>query len=96
MQFSTKHNATHLEFGRLNNVEDDPNFRYEAVSKPIVMASAAGWYVGQVCRDIETGDLLPWSRNSDYMSEEEAIKYYEYDFNGECYELIQNNHRRIS
>ena len=95
MKLSTQHNATKLEFLRLNNVNVDGQYEL-IVSEPIVMASAAGWYVGQVYRDIETGCLLPWSRNSDYMSEEEAIKYYEYDFNGECYELIQNNHRRIS
>tara|TARA_R110002072_G_scaffold69356_1_gene168153 strand:+ start:619 stop:852 length:234 start_codon:yes stop_codon:yes gene_type:complete len=77
MQFSTKHGETQLEIERMSNVED------EAVSKPIVMASAAGWYVGQVYRDAEMGFLGPWSRNSNYMSEEDAIEMYEYDFGGE-------------
>jgi len=47
------------------------------VSKPIVMASAAGWYVGRVCIFPEDGLFLqPYSRESGYMSEQDALKYY--------------------
>ena len=82
MQFSTKHGETQLELERMSNVNVDGQYELR-VSKPIVMASAAGWYVGQVYRDAEMGFLGPWSRNSNYMSEEDAIEMYEYDFGGE-------------
>ena len=77
MQFSTKHNATQLEIKRMEGIHTD-----ETVSDPVVMASAAGWYVGQVYRDAEMGFLGPWSRNTDYMSEEDAIITYEYYLTG--------------
>lgn len=81
MQFSTKHGETKLELERMSNVNVDGQYEL-IVSEPIVMASAAGWYVGQVYRDAEIGCLLPWSRNSNYMSEEDAIEMYEYDLTG--------------
>lgn len=48
------------------------------VSGPLVMASAAGWYVGAVCwsRGEYAPDSLllePWDRYSDYMTEEDAL-----------------------
>lgn len=52
-----------------------------AVSGYLVMASAAGWYVGRVCRDSEFPDLLqPYCRSTGYMSEPDAIKTYEHMF----------------
>lgn len=48
-------------------------------SPPVVMASAAGWYVGQLCRDYHDGpDLLqPYAKLTDYMTRGMAIKTYE-------------------
>ena len=40
------------------------------VSEPIVMASAAGWYVGAVCR--EDGFIQPFDRYTHYMEQSEA------------------------
>ena len=42
------------------------------VSEPIVMASAAGWYVGKVCK--EDGFVQPYDRFTEYMTQEEAQK----------------------
>tara|TARA_Y100001972_G_scaffold66274_1_gene80821 strand:+ start:214 stop:459 length:246 start_codon:yes stop_codon:yes gene_type:complete len=36
------------------------------VSEPIVMASAAGWYVGKICR--EDGFVEPFDRYTDYFA----------------------------
>ena len=41
------------------------------VSDPIVMASAAGWYVGQICE--ENDFLQPFDRLTDYMSKSQAV-----------------------
>ena len=50
-------------------------------SGPLVMASAAGWYVGQVCRECDYPDFLqPYDRLTEYMSERDAIKIYELAF----------------
>ena len=45
------------------------------VSEPIVMASAAGWYVGKVCR--EDGFIQPYDRFTEYMTQEENQKCLE-------------------
>ena len=42
------------------------------VSEPLAMASAAGWYVGQICE--ENDFLQPFDRLTDYMSKEDALK----------------------
>ena len=43
------------------------------VSEPIVMASAAGWYVGAVCKDPDCGGMIvPFDRYTDYMTQEKA------------------------
>ena len=42
------------------------------VSEPLAMASAAGWYVGQICE--EDDFLQPFDRLTDYMSKEDALK----------------------
>jgi hypothetical protein len=45
------------------------------VSQPIVMASAAGWYIGRV---YATTYVEPWDRLSDYLpSEEDAIALFD-------------------
>ena len=36
------------------------------ISEPIVMASAAGWYVGKICR--EDGFVEPFDRYTDYFA----------------------------
>ena len=40
------------------------------VSEPIVMASAAGWYVGAICK--EDGFIQPYDRYTQYMTKEQA------------------------
>ena len=40
------------------------------VSEPIVMASAAGWYVGAICK--EDGFIQPYDRYTEYMTKEQA------------------------
>ena len=39
------------------------------VSENIVMASAAGWYVGEVCKDPDCGGMIvPFDRLSEYFA----------------------------
>ena len=46
------------------------------VSENIVMASAAGWYVGAICK--EGGFIQPYDRYTDYFATpEEAAKVLE-------------------
>ena len=45
------------------------------VSEPIVMASAAGWYVGKICK--EDGFVQPYDRFTEYMTQEKAQKCLE-------------------
>ena len=46
------------------------------VSEDIVMASAAGWYVGAICK--EDGIVMPYDRYTDYhATPEEASKLME-------------------
>ena len=49
------------------------------ISEEIIMASAAGWYLGTIQRDLEDGYLMPYSRDTDYMSKQMAEDYYAYD-----------------
>ena len=41
------------------------------VSEPLAMASAAGWYVCQICQ--ENDFLQPFDRLTDYMSKSQAV-----------------------
>jgi hypothetical protein len=41
------------------------------LSEPIVMASAAGWYVGSI--DNSEGFIQPYDRYTDYMTKESAV-----------------------
>ena len=47
------------------------------VSENIVMASAAGWYVGAVCKDPDCGGMIvPFDRYTDYYATpEDVVKY---------------------
>ena len=47
------------------------------VSEPIVMASAAGWYIGQLCK--EDDFPMPFDRFTEYMSKEDALKLLKED-----------------
>ena len=49
------------------------------VSDPIVMASAAGWYVGAVCKDPDCGGMVvPYDRYTEYCeTPEQAEKLLE-------------------
>jgi hypothetical protein len=42
------------------------------LSEPIVMASAAGWYVGKVCK--EDGFVQPYDRFTEYFATPEEAK----------------------
>lgn len=54
-------------------------------SFPLVMASAAGWYVGQIYKnsDSEYGFIGPWDRLTYYMSKADAIALWEFDWREE-------------
>jgi len=43
-----------------------------------VMQSGAGFYVGHSYWDIKMQGWFPWSRESDYMTEEDAKKYLDF------------------
>ena len=47
------------------------------VSEPLAMASAAGWYVGQICE--ENDFLQPFDRFTEYMSKKDALKLLKED-----------------
>lgn len=43
------------------------------ISEPIVMASAAGWYVGAICKDPALDNMVcPYSRFTHYTSRDGA------------------------
>ena len=47
------------------------------VSDPIVMSSAAGWYVGAVCKDPDCGGMIvPFDRYTDYYATPEDVAKY--------------------
>ena len=50
------------------------------VSEKIVMASAAGWYVGAICKDPDLGGMItPFDRFTTYFATpEEAQKLLDY------------------
>jgi len=43
------------------------------ISNQKVMSTPAGFYVGTTYRDDELGGDFPYSRDTDYMSEDQAI-----------------------
>ena len=45
------------------------------VSEPIAMASAAGWYVGAVCKDPDMdGMIAPYNRFTEYFATPEEVQ----------------------
>ena len=42
------------------------------ISEPLAMASAAGWYIGQLCK--EDDFPMPFDRFTEYMSKEDALE----------------------
>tara|TARA_R110002020_G_scaffold370023_1_gene581783 strand:- start:240 stop:488 length:249 start_codon:yes stop_codon:yes gene_type:complete len=59
-------------------LKDVKDIKFENnISEPVVMASSAGWYVGEVYN--ENGLLMPHSRLTAYMTKEEAVDYLEGD-----------------
>ena len=60
-------------------LKDTKNIKFNTsgVSEPIVMASAAGWYVGSI--DKSEGFIQPYDRYTDYVATpEEAQKLLDY------------------
>ena len=49
----------------------DIKWNTDGISEPIVMASAAGWYVGAI--DKSEGFIQPYDSYTDYMTQEDAI-----------------------
>ena len=45
---------------------------YMEISEPIVMASAAGWYVGKICK--EDGFIEPYDRFTEYFATPEEAQ----------------------
>ena len=63
-------NIKDIEFNKINSYGE-----WIEVSEPIVMASAAGWYVGAICKDEDCGCMIvPYNRFTEYMTQEEAQK----------------------
>ena len=58
-------NIKDIEFNTVNVYGEEME-----VSEPIVMASAAGWYVGKICK--EDGFVQPYDRFTEYMTQEKA------------------------
>lgn len=62
------------------------------VSEPLVMESAAGWYIGKICEVIyEYEDGIqkcvePWEKCTEYMTYDEAKRYME------SMERLEENH----
>ena len=68
MKFAKK--IEDIKFEKINSYGE-----WIEVSEPIVMASAAGWYVGAICKDPDCdGMIVPYNRYTDYMTQENAQK----------------------
>ena len=66
MEFAKK--IKDIEFNKINSYGE-----WIEVSEPIVMASAAGLYVGAVCKDPDCGGMIvPYNRFTEYMTQEKA------------------------
>ena len=63
--FKVQKNIKDIEFNVIPMYGEDME-----VSEPIVMASAAGWYVGKICK--EDGFVQPYDRYTEYMTQEQA------------------------
>ena len=60
------------DFDKIQWTEEDVFGTKMKVSEPLAMASAAGWYVGQICK--EDDFPMPYDRFTEYMSKEDALK----------------------
>ena len=65
--FKVQKNIKDIEFNVIPMYGEDME-----VSEPIVMASAAGWYVGKLCR--ENGFVEPFDRFTEYFATPEEAK----------------------
>ena len=63
------------DYNDIQWTEEDVYGTMMMVSEPLAMSSAAGWYVGQICK--EDDFLQPYDRLTNYMSKEDAIKLLE-------------------
>jgi hypothetical protein len=63
------------DYNDIQWTEEDVYGTKMMVSEPLAMSSAAGWYVGQICK--EDDFLQPYDRLTNYMSKEDAIKLLE-------------------
>ena len=63
MEFAKK--IEDINFEKINSYGE-----WIEVSEPIVMASAAGWYVGAICK--EDDFIQPYDRYTEYMTKEQA------------------------
>ena len=63
-------NIKDIEFKKINSYGE-----WIEVSEPIVMASAAGWYVGAVCKDPDCGGMIaPYNRFTEYFATPEEVQ----------------------
>ena len=54
---------------------EEIKFDNDGVSEPIAMASAAGWYVGAVCKDPDMGGMIaPYNRFTEYFATPEEVQ----------------------
>ena len=60
-------NIKDIEFNKVNVYGEEME-----VSEPIVMASAAGWYVGKICKG-EYG-IEPYDRYTEYFATPEEVQ----------------------
>ena len=60
------------DFDKIQWTEEDVFGTKMKVSEPLAMASAAGWYVGQICK--EDDFPMPYDRFTEYMSKEDALE----------------------
>ena len=60
------------DFDKIQWTEEDVFGTKMKVSEPLAMASAAGWYVGQICK--EDDFPMPFDRFTEYMSKEDALE----------------------
>ena len=65
--FKVQKNIKDIEFNVIPMYGEDME-----VSEPIVMASAAGWYVGKLCR--ENGFVEPFDRFTEYFATPEEAQ----------------------
>lgn len=55
---------------------------YDHVSEPLVMCSAAGWYIGQICFTYQEGEWVfsPYDRHTHYMTYSDAERQWAWEY----------------